>query len=326
MFLVIDDNDATAFPAFTDSAGDNTIDLRGATQEAITGVQRVRIGQCLVDLVARDQALHILDGHLCRPAGTGALLVASANLDHITHFGTRADGEALDVGRMDDWLVLLDGAPLVAAARRLTGVLYPRLTGSDLLPEMLSMAQARRRRVAVLGGAPAIRAPFAEVVRARWPQLDLDAHLTPPREQLTDPAGSLELQAELASRRPELLIVALGKPLQERWMAHHARATGAQVVVAFGAAPDFLAGAVPRAPGWLREHGLEWAYRLWLEPRRLGRRYLLQGPSALRLLRRDAVILPPVSASVSSPPLPGAPPTTAIPASVHEDSPDRSRP
>jgi exopolysaccharide biosynthesis WecB/TagA/CpsF family protein len=81
--------------------------------------------------------------------------------------------------------------------------------------------------------------------------------------------------------------VSLGKPRQEIWCARYAAASGAKVCLAFGAAPDFIAGTVSRAPEVLRASGLEWLYRLWLEPRRLARRYLLQGPPALFHLLRD---------------------------------------
>jgi exopolysaccharide biosynthesis WecB/TagA/CpsF family protein len=277
------------------------LDLRSRPNEPTAGVRRVRLGCCLVDLVLSDQLRRILDGHLGRPRGTGTLLVASANLDHIAHFSGAPDGEALDPGRMDDWLVLLDGAPLVRAARRLTGVDYPCQAGSDLLPELLGMAEARQRSVGVLGGAPELVAPLGTVVRRRWPDLRLVSHLTPSREELLDPQGARVIEARLAANHPDLLIVGLGKPLQERWMAEHARRTGALVAVAFGAAIDFVAESRPRAPRWMRERGLEWAFRLWQEPRRLSQRYLVQGPPALMRLHRDSDLLPVPEASDGSP-------------------------
>src|SRR5450759_485517 len=96
------------------------VDLR-CTPDPLSVVRRVKLGGCLVDLVTEGLVRRIFDGHLGRSPGTGTLLVASANLDHITHFRSHPEGDGLDPGRMDDWLVLLDGMPLVRAAGRLTG-------------------------------------------------------------------------------------------------------------------------------------------------------------------------------------------------------------
>lgn len=267
------------------------LDLRSGSEEAVTGVRRARLGRCLVDLVDSAHVLRILDGHLGRPRGTGTLLVASANLDHLTHFADRPDGEGLDPGRMEDWLVLLDGHPLVRAARRLSGTAYPRLAGADLLPPLLDLADVRDRSVAILGGPPELVPALGSTLRRRWPRLRVVGHLTPSRCEVTDPATARRIRVDVAARRPDLLVVALGKPLQERWMARHARETGALVAVGFGASVDFLAGTIPRAPRWMRESGLEWSYRLLREPRRMARRYLVEAPAALVVLRSDRSLL-----------------------------------
>ena len=220
--------------------------------------------------------------------------MASANLDHITHFRSHPEGDGLDPGRMDDWLVLLDGMPLVRAAGRLTGTDYPRLAGADLLPALFTLAEKRHSSVAILGGRPEIGEPLAAAMCGRWPDLRVVGHLTPPRAELADRASSLRIQADLVALRPDLLVVALGKPRQERWMTEYARETGARVVVGFGAAIDFIAGAVPRAPKWMQDAGLEWSYRLLRAPRRMARRYLVQGPVALARLRADHEVVPSV--------------------------------
>jgi exopolysaccharide biosynthesis WecB/TagA/CpsF family protein len=270
------------------------IGLQEAPADSMASVRRIRLGCCLVDLATENAVRRVLEDRLACPPGTGTLLVASANLDHITHFGGRPEGDGLDPGRMDDWLVLLDGMPFVQGAFRLTGVNYPRVAGSDLLPELFDIAEASQHSVVILGGRPEIRQPLAAAMARRWPALRLGGHLTPTRAELTDPVSSLRLQAEIAALHPDLFVVCLGKPLQEQWMAQHARETGAKVVVGFGAAVDFIAGTVPRAPKWLRERGLEWTYRLVREPRRMAHRYLVQGPAALSKLRSDAASWPEV--------------------------------
>jgi N-acetylglucosaminyldiphosphoundecaprenol N-acetyl-beta-D-mannosaminyltransferase len=88
-----------------------------------------------------------------------------------------------------------------------------------------------------------------------------------------------------------ILVVCLGKPRQEEWIAEHGYASGAKVCLAFGAAVDFLAGRVSRAPQWMANYGFEWAWGLVREPRRLDRRYLLQGPKAYLAVHCVAEIL-----------------------------------
>src|SRR5439155_17039259 len=112
----------------------------------------------------------------------------------------------------------------------------------------------------------------------------------PQRSDLADARACSALAVQIRDAGVDLLVVGLGKPRQEVWCARYAAATGAKVCLAFGAAPDFIAGTVPRAPELLRSSGLEWLYRLLLEPRRLSRRYLLQGPRALcRLLLNRSI-------------------------------------
>lgn len=274
-----------------EGSGAPVLDLRDG---AAAGTRRVLIGGCLVDLGERDILLRMLRGHVNRPAATGTVLVASANLDHVTHFGNRAAGDELDPGRMDDWLVLLDGHPLLVAAQRLTGVRYPRMAGADLLPVLLGFAEADARPVAFLGGHPSVRGPLAAVIQEQWPNLRTVGHWTPERAVLLDPSDSHRLATEIAGSGAALLVVALGKPLQERWLAEHGRVTGVQLAVAFGAAIDFVAGTASRAPGWVQSAGLEWSYRLLREPGRMWRRYLLQGPPAVIRVRRTRVAGPSV--------------------------------
>jgi exopolysaccharide biosynthesis WecB/TagA/CpsF family protein len=280
------------------------VDLRLGTVDPLASIRRVRLGGCLVDLVTPSVVCRVLSGHLGRPPGTGTLLVASANLDHITHFANRPGGDGLDPDAMDDWLVLLGGMSLVHAASRLAGVEYPRLAGADLLPELFGIAETCGRSVVILGGRPEIREPLATAMGRQWPDLRVLAHLTPTRLELVDPVSSSRLQAEIAALHPDLLVVCLGKPLQERWMARYARGTGAKVAVGFGAAIDFIAGTVPRAPRWMQDHGLEWSYRLAREPRRMARRYLIQAPVALAKLRSDVESWPVVDGpgTVPAPP------------------------
>jgi exopolysaccharide biosynthesis WecB/TagA/CpsF family protein len=183
--------------------------------------------------------------------------------------------------------VLLDGMPLVWTTNRRTGQRWEQLAGSDLLPELLDLAARRGDRVGFVGGDDDLRGELPAALEARWPSLAVAGHWTPSRAVVEAPSASADLAATIAEARVDLLVVGLGKPRQERWIAAHAPATGCRVACAFGASADFVAGRVQRAPEALSKVGGEWLYRLYKEPRRLARRYLAEGPVAMtRVLTR----------------------------------------
>ena len=262
---------------------------------------RVRLGGCPVDLVDRREALDRiaaqLSGQPDRPLG-----VVSVNLDHVHYFGEGA--AELPPGDTDDgiqWLDLIDGAPIVWQAERLTGRSWPRLAGSDLAEPILDLAEARGESVGFLGGTPDTHEALRERLAAERPGLRIAGLWAPTRADIDDPDRARDLALEIAAADTDVLMVCLGKPRQEQWISQHGVASGARMLLAFGAVVDFLAGRIDRAPRLFADHGLEWAWRLAHEPRRLARRYLLQGPPAYRALRRRSLV---GNAPVTSPPLP----------------------
>lgn len=239
------------------------------------------------------------------------LSVVSANLDHIAQFGRRGRwydtldyslgmltpgmGSSVQHGtNSDDWLVLLDGAPLVAEATRLTGESWPRLAGSDIIGPLLDRAEAEGLTVGFLGGSYVVQRVLSRTVTKNRPKLKVSGYWAPDRKDLVDHATSLRLAESIKASHTQILVVGLGKPRQELWMAKYGLATGANVLLAFGAVVDFLAGSIQRAPNWASNNGLEWAWRLALEPRRLARRYLVDDPPSLLHLKTESRLLPAV--------------------------------
>src|SRR5690606_31567764 len=154
--------------------------------------------------------------------------------------------DAFDAPAMQ-WLNLLDGAPLVLRAKQLTGRRWPRLAGSDLIGPILDEAAARGLPVGFLGGQPAIRAELAVQLAQRRPKLQVCGFWAPQRQDIEDEGRSLRLAEQIRASGTEILVVGLGKPRQELWMASYGALTGASVLLAFGAVVDFLAGTVRRA-------------------------------------------------------------------------------
>jgi exopolysaccharide biosynthesis WecB/TagA/CpsF family protein len=273
---------------------------------------KVILGGTPVDLMDPGPALELILARAGR-RGLPPLGVASVNLDHLHHFGAGGRWEGTlhaDPASTVDWLYLLDGAPLVSQSQRLTGHRWPRLAGSDLASPLLDRAEQLGLRVGFLGGSIQNQQLLAQKIATEHPGLKVAGMWSPDREALASAADSKRIAAEIAAADVQILYVGLGKPRQELWIDHYAALTGAAVLLAFGAAVDFLAGRVHRAPQWASDHGLEWGYRLALEPKRLASRNLIDGPPAYLKLRTASCTVPharleSVPSSAAAPRTPG---------------------
>ncbi|GAB2740067.1 WecB/TagA/CpsF family glycosyltransferase [Arthrobacter bambusae] len=299
---------------------EHTVPERHAGNSANAPSGRVLLGGAVVDLLGFPEAIGLISAR-ATSRELPPLAIASANLDHINHFGigsrwasVLANGRSwVDGSPVVDWLTLLDGAPLVSEAQRLTGRSWPRLAGSDLIGPLLDAATDLQLRVGFLGGAESAHESLKSRFSRERPGLVVAGFWSPGRDELTDPAASTRLAAAIAAAKVDILVVGLGKPRQELWIAEYGALTEARVLLAFGAVVDFLAGRIQRAPEWVSSHGLEWAWRLALEPRRLARRYLLDGPAAYASLRSKSSGLEEVPGDASSGPGDGPAPATPAP-------------
>jgi N-acetylglucosaminyldiphosphoundecaprenol N-acetyl-beta-D-mannosaminyltransferase len=182
--------------------------------------------------------------------------------------------------------VLADGAPLVWASRWKGRPLPERVAGSDLIFDLCGRAARDGHRIFLLGGAEGVAGEAALALSRRFPGLRIVGTESPPFRE-----PSAEEHAALLDRiraaRPDLLFVAFGQPKGETWIARHLQTLGVPVCVQVGASLDFVAGRVSRAPRRLQKLGLEWAYRMWLEPSRLAPRYARNACFLLGMVARD---------------------------------------
>ena len=247
---------------------------------------RMAISGTLVERRDAAEVLTIIDAHLRRGEPTG-LAVGSVNLDHLHHFRKRT---VVPSGRIG-WLLLADGMPICWRGQLLTGRDWPRVTGADLLPEVLAAADEMGWRVGFFGGSAESHRLLTQQVRARYPKLVISGMWAPNPDDIDRRSG--EFAAQISAARTDILVVSLGKPRQEQWIDRYGDATGSRVFLPFGGAIDLLGGRIRRAPMWMQRCGLEWLYRFSREPRRLARRYLLQGPiSLVRASRAQLICYP----------------------------------
>jgi N-acetylglucosaminyldiphosphoundecaprenol N-acetyl-beta-D-mannosaminyltransferase len=202
--------------------------------------------------------------------------VVTPNVDHAVMFQKHA---GLQRAYADASLVLADGFPVLAAARLLRCPIPERVPGSDLVPALFNAAQERSGdgnvlRVFLLGAGPGVAEQAAKNIAERWPSVEVVGTYSPPLGFEKDPAENENILKRISAARPNLLVVGLGAPKQELWVHAHREQISVPVVLCVGATIDFLAGEKARAPVWMRKVGLEWAHRLFSEPRRLAKRYL----------------------------------------------------
>ncbi|WP_082952148.1 WecB/TagA/CpsF family glycosyltransferase [Mycobacterium kubicae] len=251
-----------------------------------TGAVRMVVSGSIVERCETDEVLSIIESRLATQSSHG-LAVGSVNLDHLHHF--RSVGAAPN-GQLE-WLLLADGMPIAWRGQLLTAKPWPRVTGADLLPAVLALAEQRGYRVGFLGGSVETHALLSTQLPQRFPALVVSGMWAPSPSDLESRADTLV--SAIRAAHTDVLVVSLGKPRQEQWVDQHGYATGAQVFLPCGGAIDFLAGKTRRAPRWMQRVGLEWLYRLTHEPRRLARRYLVQGPVAfLRAGRAQLICYP----------------------------------
>ena len=177
-------------------------------------------------------------------------------------------------------LVTSDGVPLVWALRRLGVAAASRVYGPDLMPAVLRAADGEGLRVGYYGGNIEALKRLTELTNRQYPGL-IGYSFSPPFRDLTPDEDQMVVDRINASG-VHILFVGLGCPKQEKWMAAHKDRVRA-VMLGVGAAFDFLTGMKAQAPSWLQAAGLEWMFRLAVEPNRLWRRYLKNNPRFVAL-------------------------------------------
>lgn len=180
-----------------------------------------------------------------------------------------------------------DGMSIVWGGRLLGCSVPERVPGGELMERLCAMAAERGRSVYLLGGLPGAASGAARTLCARYPGLRIAGTDCPEPGFHEDYDRNETVRARITAARPDLLFVALGAPKQEIWMLDECPTLPVGAAMSVGAAFDTLAGLRKRAPAWTHNIGLEWAYRLAMEPRRLWKRYLVGNSEFLRIVLRE---------------------------------------
>jgi len=206
------------------------------------------------------------------------LVVATPNIDHLVR--ASRDPSFRDALLAAD-LRVPDGMWIVYASRIARRPLRGTTTGRLLVPALAAKAADRGWGIALVGGPPGVATEAARRLQAADASLRVDLADAPPMGFHVDDPADRALVKRLAATDARIVFVGLGAPKQELWMAAHSAELGGRVVLGIGAGIDIVAGRFKAAPTWMTRTGLEWAFRLAQEPRRLARRYLVDDPHVL---------------------------------------------
>lgn len=230
------------------------------------------IGGLRIHALSFEQAIEQIVNLIRRREGG---YVVTPNVDHVVLVRSNKEFRAsYDHAN----LVLVDGMPIVWASKLLGPPLPQKISGSDLIEPLMQKAAEYGFRVYLLGTKREVAERAANRLREQFPALNIVGMDSPFIDINAAESEHQPVLEKLREAKPDVVLLALGSPKQEIFIHRYKDAIAPAVSIGIGAGLDFLAGVVPRAPKWVSKSGLEWLYRLGLEPRRLWKRYLVRDP------------------------------------------------
>ncbi len=195
--------------------------------------------------------------------------VITANLNYVM---LHHDNESMLEVTRDAALILADGQPIVLRSRLSKDPLPERVAGSEMIYSLAQAAADKGWGIYFLGGMPGVAATCAEQLQSLYPGLKIAGIESPPFRELTAQEQS-DQDARIRDSGAKLLLVAFGQPKGEQWIHQNYKRLGVPVSIQLGASFDFIAGTATRAPSIFQKTGMEWAYRMLSDPKRLIPRY-----------------------------------------------------
>lgn len=181
-------------------------------------------------------------------------------------------------------LTLVDGKPLVWIAKWHKHPVKAKISGSDLVPELCKVIARKGYSLFIIGGLAGVAEKAKGNLERKLKNIKIVGTYSPPFGFEKNEEELKKINIMITNARPDVVIACLGCPKQEKWIYENYKKYDSTISICAGATVDFLAGTVNRAPKWMQEHGLEWVYRLFQEPKRLFKRYLVDDVKILGLV------------------------------------------
>ena len=184
-------------------------------------------------------------------------------------------------------MVLVDGKPLVWISGIHGKPLKGKISGSDLVPQLCKVSAKKGYSIFFIGGKDGIAEQAKRKLEDELSGIKIVGTYAPPVGFEKDEVELDKINKMISEVHPDLLIACFGCPKQEKWIRENIEKYDAKVSICAGATVDFLAGNVKRAPRWMSEHGLEWFYRFFQEPKRMFKRYFIDDIKIVKLIGKN---------------------------------------
>lgn len=241
-------------------------------------MSRIKFLNTEVDNLTMDEAIKRIDELVLKGKPS---YVVTPNIDHIVKLEN--DKEFQQVYKEAD-LILTDGMPLIWISKMKKTPIKEKVSGSDLFPKVCDLAARRGYKVFLLGAAEGIAVKAAKNLKEKYDGLNIVGTYSP-SYGFEKKEEEIELIIKMINEvKPDILAVGLGAPKQEKFLYKFRNRLNVPISLAIGASIDFEAGNINRAPRWMQKTGLEWSYRLFKEPRRMFKRYLINDIKIFKLV------------------------------------------
>ena len=231
-----------------------------------------------VDNLTMDEALDKIESFIIKKIPT---YVVTPNVDHIVQL--EKDKTLQDVYKNAD-LILADGKPLIWISQWYGKPIKEKVSGSDLFPRLCEKAAIKGWSIYLLGASEGVAIKAAENLRKKNPNLKISGVYSPPFGFENNKSELQKIKAKIQNAHPDILVVGLGCPKQEKYIYFNYKELNVPISLGLGASIDFEAGKVKRAPKWMCNHGLEWAFRITQDPKRMLKRYFFNDLKIMKLI------------------------------------------
>ncbi len=243
--------------------------------------KKLNIGNVMIDNVTMQETLDAIEGFVANGA---PCYITNPNVDIVIRYNQ--DPEFASYYK-EGALCVPDGMPILWAARFLGTPLKEKVSGSDLVPRVCEVANKKGYKLFFLGGREGAAEAAKNKLLQTLKNLKVVGTYAPPLGFENDEIELKKIASMILEAKPDILFVGLGAPKQERWIKQYHQELGVPVSMGVGVTFEFIAGIVKRAPKWMQKMGLEWLWRLCMEPMRLWRRYLVDDMQIFGLIYRQ---------------------------------------
>lgn len=241
---------------------------------------RIKFMNTNIDNLTMAETLHEIDKLIQKK---NCSYVVTPNVDHIVRL--EKDVEIQKVYKNAS-LILTDGKPLIWISKWYKTPIKEKISGSDLFPKVCELAANKNYTMYLLGAAEGVADTAAKNLMKKYPGLNVVGTYSPPFGFEKNEQEMNKIKTQIQEVHPDILIVGLGCPKQEKFMYYHCKELGVPISFGLGASIDFEAGNIKRAPKWMSNHGLEWLYRFSKEPKRLFKRYFVDDLKIIQVARK----------------------------------------